>query len=166
MNTFVNISRMDIFERYKVDRDFVLATHVFADVAHFRKLLQEFPWNSQPDWVHQGLLESTLIKARALSDFLISDPKTHSDDFRARSMVSNWVQSESDFVELRNLVNKQIAHFAHQRFIENQQNLAISSDHLFVLLEKVDLVFSRFEIELRDEDSELYIELTSQFQIF
>jgi hypothetical protein len=157
---------MDIFERYKVDKDFVLATHVFADVAHFRKLLQEFPWNSQPDWVHQGLLESTLIKARALSDFLISDPKTHSDDFRARSMVSNWVQSESDFVELRNLVNKQIAHFAHQRFIENQQNLAISSDHLFVLLEKVNLVFSRFEIELKDEDSELYIELTSQFQIF
>ena len=157
---------MDIFERYKVDRDFVLAIHVFADVAHFRKLLQEFPWDTQPDWVHQGLLESTLIKARALSDFLISDPKTHSDDFRARSMVSNWVQSESDFVELRNLVNKQIAHFAHQRFIENQQNLSISSDHLFVLLEKVDLIFSRFEKELRDEDSELYIELTSQFQIF
>jgi len=157
---------MDIFARYKIDRDFVLATHVFADVAHFRKLLQEFPWNTQPDWVHQGLLESTLIKARALSDFLISDPKKHSDDFRACSMVSNWVQSESDFVELRNLVNKQIAHFAHQRFIENQQNLAISSDHLFVLLKTVDLVFSRFEIELREVDSELYTELTRQFLIF
>jgi hypothetical protein len=157
---------MDIFERYKVDRDFVLAIHVFADVAHFRKLLQEFPWDTQPDWVHQGLLESTLIKARALSDFLISDPKKHSDDFQASSMVSNWVQPESDFVELRNLVNKQIAHFAHQRFIENQQNLAISSDHLFVLLKTVDLVFSRFEVELRGVDSELYAELTRQFPIF
>ena len=157
---------MDIFERYKVDKNFVLATHVFADIAHFRKLLQEFPWDTQPEWVHQGLLESTLIKARALSDFLISDPKKHSDDFQARSMVTNWAQSESDFVELRNLVNKQIAHFAQQRFIEIQPNMAISSDHLFVLLKMVDLVFSRFEIELREVDSELYTELTKQFLIF
>ena len=151
---------MDIFERYKVDRDFVLATHVFADVAHFRKLLQEYPWNTQPDWVYQGLLESTLIKARALSDFLISDPRKHSDDFRASSMVSNWVQSESEFVELRDLVNKQVAHFAKKRFIGDQQELAISSDYLIFLLKSVDLVFSRFEKELEKVDSDLYSELT------
>lgn len=154
---------MDIFERYKVDSVFVLATHVFADIAHFRKLLQEFPWSTQPDWVQQGLLESTLIKARALSEFLISDSKKHSDDFLAMSMVSNWVQSESDFSELRGLVNKQVAHFAQQRFIENRQELAISSDHLFALLKTVDMAFLRFEIELREVDSELYSELTNQF---
>lgn len=161
MSISENISKMDIFERYKIDKDFVLATHVFADVAHFRKLLQEFPWNTQPDWVHQGLLESTLIKARALTDFLISAPKKHLGDFRACSMVSNWVQSESDFVELRNLVNKQIAHFAQQRFIENQHDLPISSDHLFVLLKTVDFAFSRFEKELERVDPDLYSSLVS-----
>jgi hypothetical protein len=71
-------------------------------------------------------------------------------------MVSNWVQSESDYIELRNLVNKQIAHFAPQRFVENLQDLPISSDHLFALLKTVDLAFSRFEVELREVDPELY----------
>jgi hypothetical protein len=33
-------------------------------------------------------------------------------------------------------------------------------------LKTVDLVFSRFEVELREVDSELYAELTSQFLIF
>ena len=80
-------------------------------------------------------------------------------------MVSNWVQPESDFLELRGLVNKQVAHFAQQRFIGNQQDLAISSDYLCVLLKTVDLAFSRFEVELREVDSELYTELTKQFLI-
>ena len=80
-------------------------------------------------------------------------------------MVSNWVLPQSDFWEFRELVNKQVAHFAQQRFIGNQQDLAISSDHLYVLLETVDLAFSRFEIELREVDSESYSELTKQFQI-
>ena len=156
---------MDLFDRYKNDKSFVLATHVFVNVAHFRKLLSEFPWHSQPDWVQWGLLEATLVKARALTDFLITDSPKHSDDFLARSMVPNWVQSESDFLELRGLVNKQVAHFAQQRFFGNQQDPAISSDHLCVLLKKVDLAFSRFEIELREVDSELYTELTKQFLV-
>jgi len=155
---------MDIFDKYKNDQGFVLATHVFVNVSHFRKLLSEFPWNSQPDWVQWGLLEATLVKARALTDFLITDSPKHSDDFLASSMVSNWDQPESDFLELRGLVNKQVAHFAQQRFIGTQQDLAISSDHLCVLLKRVDLAFSRFETELREVDSELYAELTSQFQ--
>jgi hypothetical protein len=156
---------MDLFEKYKNDQGFVLATHVFVNVSHFRKLLSEFPWNSQPDWVQWGLLEATLVKARALTDFLITDSPKHSDDFLASSMVSNWDQSESDFLELRGLVNKQVAHFAQQRFIGTQQDLAISSDYLCVLLKRVDLAFSRFETELREVDSELYTELTKQFLI-
>jgi hypothetical protein len=156
---------MDIFDKYKNDQGFVLATHVFVNVSHFRKLLSEFPWNSQPDWVQWGLLEATLVKARALTDFLITDSPKHSDDFLASSMVSNWDQPESDFLELRGLVNKQVAHFAQQRFIGTQQDLAISLDHLCVLLKRVDLAFSRFEIELREVDSELYTELTKQFLI-
>ena len=156
---------MDLFDRYKNDKGFVLATHVFVNVSHFRKLLSEFPWHSQADWVQWGLLEAMLVKARALTDFLITDSPKHQDDFLARSMVSNWIQPESDFLELRGLVNKQVAHFTQQRFIGNQQDLAISSDHLCVLLKTVDLAFSRFEIELREVDSELYTELTKQFLI-
>jgi hypothetical protein len=156
---------MDIFDKYKNDQGFVLATHVFVNVSHFRKLLSEFPWNSQPDWVQWGLLEATLVKARALTDFLITDSPKHSDDFLASSMVSNWDQPESDFLELRGLVNKQVAHFAQQRFIGTQQDLAISLDHLCVLLKRVDLTFSRFEIELREVDAELWTELTKQFLI-
>jgi hypothetical protein len=74
---------MDLFDRYKNDGHFVLATHVFINVSHFRKLLCEFPWHSQPDWVQWGLLEATLIKARALTDFLITDSPKRSDDFLA-----------------------------------------------------------------------------------
>lgn len=135
---------MDPFDRCKNDKGFVLATHVFVNVSHFRKLLSEFPWHSQADWVQWGLLEATLVKARALTDFLITDSPKHSDDFLARSMVPNWVQPESDFSELRGLVNKQVAHFAQQRFIGNQQDLAISPDHLIAQLRAVDRVFSRF----------------------
>ena len=157
---------MDLFDRYKNDKGFVLATHVFVNVSHFRKLLNEFPWHSQPDWVQWGLLEATLVKARALTDFLITDSPKHSDDFLARSMVSNWVQPESDFLELRGLVNKQVAHFAQQRFIGTQQDLAISLDHLCVLLKTVDLDFSRFEKELDKVDPDLFSELASQFLFF
>jgi len=157
---------MDFFDRYKNDEDFVLATHVFVNVSHFRKLLSEFPWHSQPDWVQWGLLEATLIKARALIDFLITDSPKHSDDFLAKSMVSNWVQPESDFLDLRGLVNKQVAHFAQQRFIGNQQELEITSDHLIAQLRMVDLVFSRFEKELDKVDPDLYSELIKQILIF
>ncbi len=156
---------MDLFDKYKNDQGFVLATHVFVNVSHFRKLLSEFPWNTQPDWVQWGLLEATLVKARAMTDFLISGPPKHSDDFLASSMVPNWDQSESDFLELRGLVNKHVAHFAQQRFIGSQQDLAISSDHLCVLLKRVDLAFLKFETELRKLDSELYSALTKQFLI-
>jgi hypothetical protein len=103
---------MDIFARYKEDKNFVLGTHVFANVAHFRKVLVEFPWDSQPDWIHWGLLEATLVKARAIADFLITDNHGHKDDFAAKSILSTWNQSETDFLELRELVNKQVAHFA------------------------------------------------------
>ena len=157
---------MDIFDRYKNDEAFVLATHVFVNVSHFRKLLSEFPWHSQPDWVQWALLEATLIKARALTDFLITESPKHSDDFLAMTMASNWVQPESDFSELRGLVNKQVAHFAQQRFIENKQDLAISSDHLFALVKEVDMAFSRFEIELREVEFELYTDVTRQFLSF
>lgn len=152
---------MDLFDRYKNDKGFVLATHVFVNVSHFRKLLSEFPWHSQAVWVQLGLLEATLVKARALTDFLITDSPKHSDDFLARSLVSNWVQPESDFCELRGLVNKQVAHFAQQRFIGNQQDLAISSDHLCVLLKTVDFAFSRFEKELERVDPDLYSNLVN-----
>ena len=157
---------MNLFDRYKNDEGFVLATHVFVNVSHFRKLLSEFPWHSQTDWVQWGLLEATLIKARALTDFLIPDSPKHSDDFLAKSMVANWVQPESDFSELRGLVNKQVAHFAQQRFIGNQQELAIASDYLIAQLRMVDLIFSRFEKELDKEDPDLYSELIKQFPIF
>ena len=157
---------MNLFDRYKNDEGFVLATHVFVNVSHFRKLLSEFPWHSQTDWVQWGLLEATLIKARALTDFLITDSPKHSDDFLAKSMVANWVQPESDFSELRGLVNKQVAHFAQQRFIGNQQELAIASDYLIAQLRMVDLIFSRFEKELDKEDPDLYSELIKQFPIF
>ena len=157
---------MDLFDRYKNDGHFVLATHVFINVSHFRKLLCEFPWHSQPDWVQWGLLEATLIKARALTDFLITDSPKRSDDFLAKSMISNWVQSESDFSELRGLVNKHVAHFAQQRFIGNQQEVAISSDHLIAQLRIVDKVFSRFEKELDKVDSDFYSELIKQSLIF
>lgn len=153
---------MDLFDRYKNDKGFVLATHVFVNVSHFRKLLSEFPWHSQPDWVQWGLLEATLIKARALTDFLISDSPKHLDDFLAKSMVSNWIQPESDFSELRGMVNKQVAHFAQQRFIGNQQELAVTSDHLITQLRMVDRVFSRFEKELDKVDSDIYRELIKQ----
>jgi hypothetical protein len=152
---------MDLFDRYKNDKGFVLAIHVFVNVSHFRKLLSEFPWHSQADWVQLGLLEATLVKARALTDFLITDSPKHSDDFSATSMVSNWVQPESDFLELRGLVNKQVAHFAQQRFIGNQQDLAISSDHLCVLLKMVDFAFSRFEKELERVEPDLYSNLVN-----
>ena len=157
---------MNLFDRYKNDEGFVLATHVFVNVSHFRKLLSEFPWHSQTDWVQWGLLEAMLIKARALTDFLITDSPKHSDDFLAKSMVANWVQPESDFSELRGLVNKQVAHFAQQRFIGNQQELAIASDYLIAQLRMVDLIFSRFEKELDKEDPDLYSELIKQFPIF
>ena len=157
---------MNLFDRYKNDEGFVLATHVFVNVSHFRKLLSEFPWHSQTDWVQWGLLEATLIKARALTDFLITDSPKHSDDFLAKSMVANWVQPESDFSELRGLVNKQVAHFAQQRIIGNQQELAIASDYLIAQLRMVDLIFSRFEKELDKEDPDLYSELIKQFPIF
>lgn len=157
---------MNLFDRYKNDEGFVLATHVFVNVSHFRKLLSEFPWHSQTDWVQWGLLEATLIKARALTDFLITDSPKHSNDFLAKSMVANWVQPESDFSELRGLVNKQVAHFAQQRFIGNQQELAIASDYLIAQLRMVDLIFSRFEKELDKEDPDLYSELIKQFPIF
>ncbi len=157
---------MDLFDRYKYDERFVLATHVFVNVSHFRKLLDEFPWRSQPDWVQWGLLEATLIKARALTDFLTTDSPKRPDDFLAKSMVSNWIQPESDFSELRGLVNKHVAHFAQQRFIGNQQVLAISSDHLIAQLRIVDRVFFRFEKELDKVDSDFYSELIKQSLIF
>ncbi len=147
---------MDPFARYKTDKDFVLASHVFANVAHFRKLLEEYPWSSQPNWVHWGLLEATLVKARAIVDFLITDSHTHPDDFGACSMVPDWVLPQSDFLEFRELVNKQVAHFAQQRFIGNQQDLAISSDHLYFFLKTVDFAFLRFEKELERVDPDLY----------
>jgi hypothetical protein len=157
---------MDLFDRYKNDKVFVLDTHVFVNVSHFRKLLNEFPWHSQPDWVQWGLLEATLVKARALTDFLITDALKHSDDFLARSMVSNWVQQSSDFSELRELVNKHVAHFAQQRFIGDRQDSAISSGHLILLLRSVELAFLRFEKELEKVDSELFGELTRQIPFF
>ena len=157
---------MDIFERYTVDRKFVLAAHVFADVTHFRKLLHEFPWSSQPDWIHQGLLESALLKARALTEFLITDSQNHPEDFCARSLVPTWVQQSSDFSELRELVNKHVAHFAQQRFIGDRQDSAISSGHLILLLRSVELAFLRFEKELEKVDSELFGELTKQIPFF
>ncbi len=140
---------MDIFDRFKKDKDFVLAIHIFANVSHFRKLLSEFPWNSQQDWVQWGLLEATLIKARVLTDFLITDSQRHPDDFLAKSMVSKWVQPESDFNKLRGLVNKQVAHFAQQRFIGGLGEAEISTEWLFVELRAVDLAFSKFEVNLR-----------------
>ena len=86
----------------------------------------------------------------------------HLDDFLAKSMVSNWIQPESDFSELRGMVNKQVAHFAQQRFIGNQQELAVTSDHLITQLRMVDRVFSRFEKELDKVDSDIYRELIKQ----
>lgn len=156
---------MDPFARYKTDKDFVLATHVFANVAHFRKLLDEFPWSSLPNWINWGLLEATLVKARAIADFLITDAHAHPDDFGACSMVSNWVLSQSEFLELRELVNKQVAHFAQQRFIGDRQEVAITPDDLIVQLTEVNKAFSRFESELNEVNPDLYSELTKQFLV-
>lgn len=157
---------MEHFARYKTDKDFVLATHVFANVAHFRKLLDEFPWSSQPNWISWGLLEATLVKARAIADFLITDTKAHPEDFGACSMDSNWVLSQSEFLGLRELVNKQVAHFAQQRFIEGRHEIAITPDDLIVQLTEVNKAFSRFENELNEINPNLYRELTNQFLVF
>lgn len=89
---------------------------------------------------------------------MITDSKVHPDDFRAWCMVSDWVQPQSDFLELRELVNKHVAHFAQQRFIGDQQVMAISSDHLIVQLETLNSVFSRFESKLNEVDPDLYSE--------
>ncbi len=147
---------MDVFDRYKNDDGFVLATHVFANVSHFRKLLSELPWNSQPDWIQWGLLEATLVKARAIADFLITDTRNHVDDFGARSMLSGWIQPESDFIELRELVNKQVAHFAQQRFIGESEELEVSVEQLIRLLEGVENCFIKFETSLKEGNPELF----------
>jgi hypothetical protein len=157
---------MDIFDRYKNDKDFVLATHIFANVAHFRKLLDEFPWDSQSDWVQWGLLEATLVKARAIADFLITDSQNRKKDFGAKSMIPTWIQFESEFIKLRELVNKQVAHFAQQRFIGGLDEAAISDESLIAALRSVDVVFSRFEVELSAHNSDLSDELTRHFLHF
>ena len=166
MNISASTFKMNLFSRYKVDKKFVLATHVFTNVAHFRKLLIEFPWNSQPTWIRWGLIEATLVKARAIADFLITDSHHHKDDFGAQSMVSTWIQPESEFFALREVVNKQVVHFAQQRFIGERGNDEVLSIHLISELRLVDLAFLRFEKELKKIEPDLYRELTKQILIF
>jgi hypothetical protein len=151
---------MNILDRYKDDQEFALAVHVFANVAHFRKLLAEFPWDSQSDWVHWALLEATLIKARAITDFLITEKLRHPDDFCAQSLVDSWMQEEIEFIEIRELVNKQVAHFSIQRYIAGDPESVMSASELISALVSVDLAFSRFEVELRSHESDLYSTLS------
>jgi len=157
---------MNIFERYKVDKLFVLATHVFADVAHFRKLIQEYPWKSQPDWIQWSLLENTLVKARAINEFLITDGIGHSDDFQAISIVPTWNSSGSGFTELRELVNKHVAHYSQHRFIEGKAENVENLDDLINKLTSVDIMFSKFESELAEFNLDLYLALNNQFLKF
>lgn len=161
MSIFVSIFSMDFYTRFKDDQEFVLATHVFANVAHFRKLLAEFPWDSQSDWVHWALLEATLIKARAITDFLITKKQRRPDDFCARSLVDSWILEEIEFMEIRELVNKQVAHFSIQRYIAGDPELVVSSSELISLLRFVDRAFYAFEIELESHKPELYSALSS-----
>ena len=151
---------MEIFQRFSDDKDFALATHVFANASHFRKLLHEFPWDSQSDWIQWGLLEATLVKARAIADFLITDTQNRKEDFVARSMIPHWIQNESEFAELRELVNKQVAHFAQERFIDGLEKAVISEDSLIAALRAVESAFSRFEAELCKHNSDLHDQLT------
>jgi hypothetical protein len=166
MSIFVSIFSMDFYTRFKYDQEFVLATHVFANVAHFRKLLAEYPWDSQSDWVHWALLEATLIKARAITDFLITKKQRHPDDFCAESLLDSWIQQEIDFLEIRDLVNKQVAHFSLQRYIQGNPDAVVSAKDLIEILNLVDEAFYKFQIELERQRPELFKDLGKQFVVF
>ena len=157
---------MSILDRYKDDQEFALAAHVFANVSHFRKLLTEFPWDSQSDWVQWALLEATLIKARSITDFLITDRHGHRDDFCAKFLIDSWIQGEIEFMEIRELVNKQVAHFSLQRFIAGDPESVVPVSEIRSALTSIDLAFSRFEIEFERQQPELFKDVASQFIIF
>jgi hypothetical protein len=157
---------MSILDRHKDDQEFALAVHVFANVAHFRKLLAEFPWDSQSDWVHWALLEATLIKARAITDFLITEKLRHPDDFCAQSLVDSWIQEEIEFIEIRELVNKQVAHFSIQRYIAGDPESVVSDSDLMDIFNLVDSAFGKFQIELQRQRPELSKDLAKQLFVF
>ena len=164
MNIFVNITRMDIFYRFKNDSEFVLAIHVFMNVSHFRKLLESFPWSSEEDWIQWSLLEASLIKGRAISEFLSCYKNNGVDNFCANNLVPNWVSPADSFFLLRKLVNKHVAHFSSKRFLGSSDFEEISLNDIENELKNVELEFARFEKEFMNFNSNLYNDILGQIR--
>jgi hypothetical protein len=155
---------MDIFYRFKNDSEFVLAIHIFVHVGHFRKLLAKFPWNSEQDWIQWSLLEATLIKSRAISEFLSCDKNSGVDNFCANNLVPNWVSPADNFSPLRKLVNKHVAHFSSKRFLGSSDFEEISLNDIENELKNVELEFARFEKEFMNFNSILYNDILGQIR--
>lgn len=155
---------MDIFYRFKNDSEFVLAIHVFMNVSHFRKLLESFPWSSEEDWIQWSLLEASLIKGRAISEFLNCNRNTRVDNFYAINLVPNWVIPTDSFSNLRKLVNKHVAHFSSKRFLESSFIEEIPSSEILNELKNVESEFAKFEKEFKSYNPNLYLDILAQIQ--
>ena len=155
---------MEVFKRFR-NRKYVLLLHVFTYGSHLRKLITEFPWHDQEPWVHNALLEATLVKARAILNFL-DDQNQNLGDIRAIDFLKSWKSDLIQFNEFKKLINKHVAHLTKKQYLVS--NLDIIKENEFILnqLRLVVKELDRFESEYSKLESGVWEKLRSDSDIY
>jgi hypothetical protein len=148
---------MELFKNYESE-NFIFLTHVFADIELLRRLIREFPWRGYESWIYVSLLETALIKARSVGDFLVN-PTDRESDIKASHFIEDWNSDAELFKDLDLIVNKQVAHLTKQRFINGDSKKAETSESILRLLNLVLAEVERFENELKLGNSKLWEEM-------
>ena len=154
----------ELFRSYESDQEFVLMVDVYANHAHFKRLVSEHPWSQTSDWVRQALLECALIKARALINFLCGGSNPQASDFTAVQLVPDWHLGRERFTEINGIINKHVAHFTTQRFIEGDPNRVASWDDIRDQLDAVLEAFLNFDAALAVHNAKLHQVVSEQVQ--
>ncbi len=155
---------MNLFGKFQ-SKEYVLLIHVFSEFAHLRKLVSEFPWNSQDDWIYRALLEATLIKARSVGDFFL-ESSNRKTDVKASQFLSDWQVDPELFQDLNELVNKQVAHITEQRFINGDESEAETGENILRLLNLVIDEIDRFENAFKIHDFNKREELSNETKLY
>ena len=159
-----SMNTRELFEHYESDQNLVLTVDVYACQAHLRRIVSEHPWRQTADWVRQALLECALIKARALINFLCGGSNPQASDFTAAQLLPDWHLDREKFTEINVIINKHVAHFTTQRFIEGDPNRAASWDEIRDQLDAVLEAFLDFDAALAVHNSKLHQVVSEQVQ--
>jgi hypothetical protein len=155
---------MDLFGKYQ-SKEYVLLAHVFIEFSHLRKLVSEFPWTSQDDWIYRALLEATLIKARSIGEFFL-ESNNRKTDVKASHFLNDWQVDSELFQELNELVNKQVAHITDQRFISGDESMAETGNNVLRLLSLVIAEIDRFEDAFKIHHFEYWQDLRRETNLY